>query len=116
MLTKDRKERLGQSGDVEEIMSHPFFADLNTAELLNKQIPAPYVPAIQNQADIANFDSEVTNQGLGESIIPAADKALVKNKKDAFQGFGPIVETLDGSRTEGDGTRVSAEEEKKALE
>ena len=30
MLTKDRKERLGQANDLNDILMHPFFADLNT--------------------------------------------------------------------------------------
>jgi hypothetical protein len=29
MLTKDRRERFGQKGDVNEILGHPWFSDLN---------------------------------------------------------------------------------------
>ena len=114
MLCKDRKERLGQNDDVNEILMHPFFSDLNSQDLLQKKIAAPFIPQIKNVRDIANFDPEVTGQGLSESVVPQADRQLVKNKKDAFQGFGPVVDDgLDNStKGEGDG-KVPLEEEKK---
>ena len=102
MLCKDRKERLGQNGGVEEILGHAFFKGLDTQALLEKQIKAPFIPEIKDIKDIGNFDPEVTMQGLAESIVPRADKELVKKKADAFQGFGELV---------GDGLDISKSEE-----
>ena len=84
MLCKDRKERLGQNKDVDDILAHPFFKDLDTQALLQKKIEAPFLPTIKDVKDIGNFDPEVTMQGLAESVVPRADKELVKKKKDAF--------------------------------
>ena len=84
MLTKDRNDRLGKKNDVNDILGHPFFKDLDTQKLLHKELEAPFIPEIKKVDDIGNFDPEVTAQGLAESIVPRADKDLVKNKQDAF--------------------------------
>lgn len=60
MLNKDRRQRLGQNNDMDEILLHPFFADLDMQKLLQKQIPAPFVPSIKDQRDLRHFDQEVT--------------------------------------------------------
>ena len=36
LLHKDRKKRLGQTGDVDEILNHPFFEGVDTKALLEK--------------------------------------------------------------------------------
>lgn len=41
LLKKDKNERLGTKGDIEEIMAHPFFADLNVQDLLEQNIDPP---------------------------------------------------------------------------
>lgn len=37
-LKKDPKERLGATGGLEEIISHPWFSDININELIDKTI------------------------------------------------------------------------------
>ena len=80
MLCKDRKERLGQNKDYLDILDHPFFKDLKEQDLLEKKIPAPFIPKIKDVKDIGNFDPEVTGQGLAESIVPKAERQIVKEK------------------------------------
>jgi len=36
LLIKDRKGRLGQQGDVDEVLAHPFFSGINLEALLSK--------------------------------------------------------------------------------
>ena len=72
MLDKNRHTRLGHNNDMDEILTHPFFADLNIEQLLAKQIQAPFVPTVRNERDLRHFDQEVTGQGLAESILPEA--------------------------------------------
>lgn len=91
MLVKDRKERLGQKKDVDEILGHPWFADLDMDKLLQKKEPAPYIPKIDGKSDLSNFDPEVTNESLKESILPEASINKILDKKDAFKDFGPIM-------------------------
>lgn len=45
LLNKDRTQRLGANG-IDEILAHPWFADLNIEALLQKQIDPPYVPRV----------------------------------------------------------------------
>jgi len=59
MLKKDRKERLGQNNDVDDILMHPWFKDLDIDKLLKKQLPAPYIPKVENKTDLRNFDPEI---------------------------------------------------------
>ena len=44
LLEKDRKQRLGQKNDVEEVLGHPFFKDVDREKLLSKQIEPPFKP------------------------------------------------------------------------
>lgn len=59
MLNKDRKHRLGQNNDVNDILLHPWFKDLDIEKLLKKKLAAPYVPTVDGQTDLRNFDPEV---------------------------------------------------------
>ena len=52
MLEKNRKNRLGQNNDVEEILNHPWFAELDIKELLAKKVEAPFIPKIEGRADL----------------------------------------------------------------
>ena len=45
-LDKNKKSRLGQQGDVDEIMAHPFFKSLNVKDLLEKNIKPAFVPTL----------------------------------------------------------------------
>ena len=91
MLVKDRKERAGSKHDVDEILGHPWFADIDMKELLAKQLLAPYLPKIEGTRDLSNFDPEVTGASLKESILPEASINIILEKKDAFKDFGPIL-------------------------
>lgn len=43
LLDKSSKTRLGSNGYL-EVLSHPFFAEIDTEKLLKKQLEAPYKP------------------------------------------------------------------------
>ena len=44
LLCKDKNARLGANEDAKEIMSHPWFNDLDINSLLSKKMTPPYVP------------------------------------------------------------------------
>ena len=56
---------------MDEILMHPFFAELDMSKLLQKRIVAPFIPVIAGHRDLRNFDSEIVGEGLTESILPA---------------------------------------------
>ena len=58
LLNKDKSQRLGRETGVDEIISHPWFAELNIEKLLAKQIEAPYIPVIKQDDDTSNFDEK----------------------------------------------------------
>lgn len=68
MLEKNPEERLGSIADSLEVMSHPWFKDINWSDLLQKKIKPLYNP-IENEKDwIKNFDPSYTKQSPSDSI------------------------------------------------
>jgi len=66
LLIKDPSKRLGHS-NVKEIKEHPWFEKLNWDSLLHKKIKAPFMPKLNSDIDITNFDVEFTSCSI-ESI------------------------------------------------
>ncbi|CAD8095638.1 unnamed protein product [Paramecium primaurelia] len=62
LLEKDPQERLGQSQGIVEILSHPWFADINFEDIVNRKINPPYKPEPLKY----NFDEEEFNKGDSE--------------------------------------------------
>ena len=48
LLEKDRRKRLGQKGDAQDVLSHPFFASIDQEKLIRKELEAPYKPKIES--------------------------------------------------------------------
>jgi len=44
LLIKNPKDRLGSEGDVEEVLKHPWFSDIDFEKLLNKQLVPDFIP------------------------------------------------------------------------
>ncbi|KAG9032588.1 Serine/threonine kinase [Tulasnella sp. UAMH 9824] len=93
LLTRDPNRRLGSSeSDAEEIKQHSFFKDTDWGDVLNKRIPAPYLPTIASATDTSNFDTEFTRDRptltpvLGR--LPARDQAR-------FQDFSWTADWAD---------------------
>ncbi|CAK59888.1 unnamed protein product (macronuclear) [Paramecium tetraurelia] len=59
LLEKDPQERMGQSQGIVEILSHPWFADINIEAIVNRTIQPPYKPEPLKY----NFDEEEFNKG-----------------------------------------------------
>jgi serine/threonine protein kinase len=53
LLDKDKYARLGSTDDFAEILSHPFFADLNIEQLETKTMKPPFKPTVTN--DLSKF-------------------------------------------------------------
>lgn len=81
LLKKNPKKRLGSEADSLEVLSHPWFEDLDWCELLEKKIPAPYVPKTGGTDWISNFDADFTNKAIRETRLPQNMKVLNELKK-----------------------------------
>jgi serum/glucocorticoid-regulated kinase 2 len=67
LLEKDQSARLGTSNDSLEVLSHPWFADIDIGLLLSKKIPPPFLPDVKGEAWLKNFDDEFTNENIQET-------------------------------------------------
>jgi serine/threonine protein kinase len=62
LLTREPEQRLGSGPtDAQEIMSQPFFRNINWDDVYHKRITPPFQPQITSATDTSNFDSEFTS-------------------------------------------------------
>jgi len=77
LLTRNPAKRLGCSQtDAEDIMSHPFFKDINWEDLRNKRIPAPFKPYVNGPEDTRNIDKLFTNEAVKETMDPNISETM----------------------------------------
>lgn len=82
LLEREKDKRLGAQNDKAEILSHPFFASVDTEALLNKTAEPPYKPFI-NRNDpyfVSNFNSELLKQPPRESILDKEEKERISRE------------------------------------
>lgn len=90
LLTKDPNQRLGSSErDADEIIEHPYFADVDFDDVLNMRIPAPYIPEITSEHDYSNFDLEFTSE---TPRLTPVETLLTSEMQEQFRGFSHISE------------------------
>ncbi|XP_073841837.1 protein kinase C isoform X1 [Musca autumnalis] len=84
-LTKNPQQRLGCSGDENEIRRHPFFSRLDWDELEKRNIKPPFRPKMKNPRDANNFDTEFTKE---EPVLTPIPNDVVRCiNQDEFAGF-----------------------------
>jgi serine/threonine protein kinase SCH9 len=104
LLNRNPKHRLGANGDAEELMQHPFFADVDWDQLGKKNLIPPFKPKLTGVADTSNFDPEFTNALNTSSSLNARAAALAAGQaaestplsptmQNAFQGFTFVDES-----------------------
>lgn len=85
LLDKNRMTRLGVNG-VQEILSHPWFADLDMDKLLKKELTPPYIPKVK--ADLAYFDKNLTSQTeVTDTILSVGQRQMINKDANKFEGF-----------------------------
>lgn len=72
-LAKSPQNRLGSNGGLQEIISHPWFSDLNVQDMLNKSIKPEFLPKLSaNQLDVSQFDKMFTSEEVKDTVLPAS--------------------------------------------
>jgi classical protein kinase C len=85
LLTREPELRLGSGPtDASEVMSQPFFRNINWDDVYNKQIPAPFMPQITSATDTSNFDSEFTSV---TPVLTPVQSVLSQAMQEEFRGF-----------------------------
>jgi serine/threonine protein kinase len=88
LLDKDKSTRLGSKGDAQEILSHPFFKDLNIQDVMEEKMEPPFKPKIENEADFEKyFNVETDKSALKNTYIPKINRQQVQENQDVFQAF-----------------------------
>ncbi|KAN0083377.1 Protein kinase-like domain containing protein [Elaphomyces granulatus] len=60
LLNRNPKHRLGAKDDAQELMTHPFFDDIDWEALARKEVIPPFKPKLKSDTDTSNFDPEFT--------------------------------------------------------
>ena len=70
LLDKNPTKRLGLNG-MDDIINHPWFADIDRAALLGKKLNPEFKPKLSgNLLDVSNFDKMFTSDEAVNSVMP----------------------------------------------
>ena len=87
LLTREPDQRLGSGPtDAQEVMSQPFFRNINWDDIYHKRVQPPFLPTIKSATDTSNFDSEFT------SVTPVLTP--VQSGKSKFKHLATRVSAL----------------------
>jgi serine/threonine protein kinase len=88
LLIREPELRLGSGPtDAQEVMSQPFFRNINWEDVYHKRIPAPFIPQISSPTDTSNFDQEFT------SVTPVLTP-VQSGKHNSLHWFGSWKQKL----------------------
>jgi len=69
LFKKEPDKRLGGGqNDAEEIKAHAWFKEVDWDAIINKEVPAPFVPLVKADNDVSNFDPEFTQAPIVGSV------------------------------------------------
>ncbi|EGE05620.1 AGC/PKC protein kinase [Trichophyton equinum CBS 127.97] len=90
LLTREPELRLGSGPtDAQEIMSHPFFRNINWDDIYHKRVPPPFFPKITSPTDTSNFDQEFTSV---TPVLTPVQSVLTQAMQEEFRGFSYFVD------------------------
>ncbi|XP_063390336.1 ribosomal protein S6 kinase alpha-5-like [Cydia fagiglandana] len=90
LLVKDPRRRLGGGeSDADELKRHPFFQNLDWDAVARREIPAPFVPALEHAADTRNFADEFTRMPPTDSPAQAP-----KHSDKLFLGYSYVAPSI----------------------
>lgn len=69
LLDKNMNSRLGSKQDSLEILSHPWFRDIDVSLMLAKKLKAPFEPEVKGNLWEKNFDEEFTSEEVRMSDL-----------------------------------------------
>ena len=94
LLVKSQSRRLGSEADSLEVLSHPWFSDLDWSKLLERKLKAPFVPEVSGDKWLKNFDKEFTDEQVRDTKLKV-DLKLIKKFQKEFEELN-YNKDLDG--------------------
>ena len=85
LLNKNSSARLGAKADDDEVLSHPWFAEINLPDLLKRKLIAPYKPLVKGNDWEKNFGPFISEK-LKESVN-TVDAEVLRNLQKEFEGM-----------------------------
>lgn len=77
LLCKDPRIRLGAHGGVDEILAHPWFANLNVDDIMNKKLTSPYIPTVKSDKEY--IEASLKSQVEAEmSVMPPEKIEMIR--------------------------------------
>ncbi|TVY92266.1 Protein kinase C-like [Lachnellula willkommii] len=90
LLTREPEQRLGSGPtDAQEIMSQPFFRNINWDDVYHKRIQPPFQPVITSATDTSNFDTEFTSV---TPVLTPVQSVLSQAMQEEFRGFSYSID------------------------
>ena len=72
LVCKDPAIRIGTKGDVDEILAHPWFAEINLDDMMKKKLTPPYKPEVKSDAELVLSFSQKNNPNALKTKITIA--------------------------------------------
>lgn len=89
LLEKNKEKRLGSKNDVHEVLSHPWFADIDIKTIEAQKIEPPLKPDFKDKAtEFKYFNTK--QQSLVDSIMPKEKIDKIHKYEDKFKDFDTI--------------------------
>lgn len=77
LLDKDKATRLGSKDDFVEILSHPYFKDVDIEALENKKMKPPFMPNLSGKNLTEFFNVQQSKAAMGDTYIPRENRKIV---------------------------------------
>ncbi|KAL5508217.1 SCH9_2 [Sanghuangporus vaninii] len=74
LLNRNPKHRLGAQHDADELKEHAFFKTIDWKALAAKQVTPPFIPVVESDESVDNFDPEFTSADLTDAGIELYDE------------------------------------------
>lgn len=87
LLDRDPSTRLGVRGGVDEIKSHMYFAEIDWDQVYARQLVPPYVPDLQSDMDLSNFDPSFLEMQPTLTPVPSQTDLLTPDLQEVFEGY-----------------------------
>mmetsp|Transcript_12523 Transcript_12523/g.21085 ORF Transcript_12523/g.21085 Transcript_12523/m.21085 type:complete len:177 (+) Transcript_12523:1290-1820(+) len=89
LLNKNGKERLGAVNDVYEVLSHPWFKDMDIKAIEQQKVVPPLKPDLsKDNVDFKYFN--LKQQSMVESFMPPEKVTKVQNNNYKFEDFDSL--------------------------